>query len=609
MRCCKAKKYGWCKDEKSAYTDSEGSHYCIFHAPKEIKDKFSSNDFNDLVFNKIQEHEEPESACDLSGTVFIWNINFSRFTRKKLPKINFSESKFCGKADFSWLLFSEDVDFRKVIFDHDASFLGVNFGGKADFSWATFNGKAYFYESSFKKESHFFKTEFTKETDFSKSVFEDEIIFLNAKFEEKADFLQTEFSGKTSFHESIFNGKTNFILASFKKYADFMLASFKDEINFLQTDFSVVDFSWSTFHEKTNFSGVTFGGETNVRWVDFEKGVSFSKAIFGSIVSFKGTHFSRESGDAIFADVKFKEMSNKEAFTWVTFHRVANFSNAKFGGEISFSYSTFGGKTYFLGDTFMDDGRLSNLSIKDIVRLENVNLKKVSFLDTDVRKMDFINCTWHRKGLRNILYDEKKLYQNETSQKKEIDDKTISLLGRLKKKYKDYRERIEKVEILYRYLKQKCKEEHNEPGVSVWNYGEKEMYRKGNIYRRYFPLSFSSLYWITSGYGERAIRAGVVLMLLIVTLSFLFSITGIKPFEQTNKKADQVIKLHEAADILNLDNLSNFILCTLQYATFDRHPSFIPATSLGGYVKLAAKIFIPIQATLFALAIRNRLRR
>jgi hypothetical protein len=44
----------------------------------------------------------------------------------------------------------------------------------------------------------------------------------------------------------------------------------------------------------------------------------------------------------------------------------------------------------------------------------------------------------------------------------------------------------------------------------------------------------------------------------------------------------------------------------LQYATFEMRPRYVP---LNDFVKVVIKVLIPLQAALFALAIRNRFRR
>ena len=144
-------------------------------------------------------------------------------------------------------------------------------------------------------------------------------------------------------------------------------------------------------------------------------------------------------------------------------------------------------------------------------------------------------------------------------------------------------------------LKQKYKEEHNEPEVSNWHYGEKEMFRKGSLIGRY--LSLSNLYWFSSGYGERPLRAGIMLVWLIIAISILFGLTGIKPVDGSN-----IIEIKQLTDIWDID----YLVATLQYATFETRPDFIPVNL---FLKIVAKLLIPLQTALFALAVRNRFRR
>ena len=66
---------------------------------------------------------------------------------------------------------------------------------------------------------------------------------------------------------------------------------------------------------------------------------------------------------------------------------------------------------------------------------------------------------------------------------------------------------------------------------------------------------------------------------------------------------DIIIKINEwPSDILKLD----YLKATIEYATFESKPNFIPEN---WFLKIAAKLLIPLQAALFALALRNRFRR
>ncbi|PKN06711.1 MAG: hypothetical protein CVU73_15725 [Deltaproteobacteria bacterium HGW-Deltaproteobacteria-8] len=68
-------------------------------------------------------------------------------------------------------------------------------------------------------------------------------------------------------------------------------------------------------------------------------------------------------------------------------------------------------------------------------------------------------------------------------------------------------------------MKQKAAEKHDQLQVSRWHYREKlmAMKRGGN---GVFEAVLLRLYWATSGFGERAVRAGVWLVVLL-GVSFL----------------------------------------------------------------------------------------
>jgi uncharacterized protein YjbI with pentapeptide repeats len=401
-----------------------------------------------------------------------------------------------------------------------------------------------------------------KSCDLSGTIFEGNISF-SLFHEDKPlppiNFKESKFYGIADFSDATFSGKANFSNTIFISRASFLRAIFNEE----------VDFSNAEFKEEANFSDAIFKGKEATLL-----GINFSSSKFYRKADFYRVKFEE---DADFSNAEFNE---KALFSETLFNKKAIFFMATFNEEARFGKSAFIRplfKKLEEIETFIKEGgNFSGLNIKDKVIFEGLNLKNVSFLDTDLKRVDFINCTWHEKNGRKILYDEIKLFKE--------------------KKDKDFKNKIKKVEILYRKLKQKYKEEHNEPEVSNWHYGEKEMQRKSSLFRRYFPLSFFNLYWLSSGYGERPLRAGIVLILLILIMSALFGLTGLKPNDGC------VIKIKEWNDILN----SDYLKATLQYATFDPKPDFMP---VNGFLKIVAKLLIPLQAALFALAVRNRFRR
>ena len=357
------------------------------------------------------------------------------------------------------------------------------------------------------------------------------------------------------------------------------------------------DLSWTIFegdisfwhYDKTNplpeinFFFATFNGEANFWEVIFSGEANFNNATF--------------SGEAWFSDTTFGEEAD---FFGVTFSGEANFSDATFSKKADFSLAKFNGGAYFRGNgidadrkgVFKKGAKFNRFSVKEKIIFEGVNLEEVSFLDSDLRKADFINCEWPKKDYRwlpsfiayrirpeyrrNVLYDENELFNKRNSKENKIDEGEIKKVG-----------------VLYRMLKQKYVDDHDWPEVSNWHYGEKEMYRKGSRFRRFFPLSISNLYWLFGGYGERPVRAGAWLWVFIVAVAGLMWWLGFAP-----------------ADNLNYESsVGAYFLNALQYVTFYKDPIFKPTSLWGETVALFARVVIPLQAALFVLAVRNRFRR
>ena len=310
-------------------------------------------------------------------------------------------------------------------------------------------------------------------------------------------------------------------------------------INFFEAEFSgEADFSRATFNREAYFWGATFSGKAN-----------FWRATFSGKASFSGATFSGEAG----------------------------FEGATFSGKADFSEATFSEAAWFYSDTFIGEDEdteinLQNLQIKNEIRFEKVNLKRVTFLDTDLMKIDFVNCDWiDEKGREKILYDEKRLSTPANT------------------------DSLKKVESLYRRLKLKCATSQNWPEVSIWHYGEKEMRRK-----RGARFWVTWLYWVSSGYAERPVRAAVWLGGLILGISLLMSFIELKP----SADAPQWI-----CDPSWGTRLLACFLNTLQYATFQKTYFFEPLTPFGSILKTIAQFLIPLQTALFILAVRNKHRR
>lgn len=407
----------------------------------------------------------------------------------------------------------------------------LTYKSRCDFSGTIFDGDIQFLTSNAFPDITFNDAVFNGEAKFDDVVFAGEVLFTN-----------TQFKGNATFWRTIFKGYTNFYSAQFMEGAYFGWANFEN----------LTWFNEATFHKVAAFDNAKINGDLEFVWTVFKGRANFLRATFNEKIRFDGC----------------------------TFHGQASFIQAEFNDKAFFT------KRYFADTgTFVESGLFLNVVITGKVRFEGINCRKLSFLDTDVKQIDFINCEWEQVGGRNVLYDEKNLVNKP-------DEELTS----------DFK----KVEMLYRKLKQKYKEEHDEQEASNWHYGEKEMFRKSNKWRKYLP-SLVTIYWLTSGYGERPVRSLSVLLFFIFAASIISLYAGLSL--PPGLKEVYGIGRHDLQAGLTAKTALPSLMNTLKYVTFQRDPFFKPAGWFGEFVKLVAQVVVPIQAALLAFAVRNRFRR
>jgi uncharacterized protein YjbI with pentapeptide repeats len=355
-----------------------------------------------------------------------------------------------------------------------------------------------------------------------------------------------------------------------------------------------VSFSGIIVKGDVNFKGVAFTGDAKFSLTIFMGNAYFHRAIFNGIADFSNSKFNNEAdfmyarfiGNAYFGGAIFNEgvVFSTKADPWqIEFNRDPNsriilFPRTEhrktFTRMADFRMTQFREKTNFIG-----------CSSNGIIRFEEVDLAHVSFLETNLCEFNFVRCTWQQKFGRNVLYDE--------------------ILSRSQNCTKGF----EKVEDLYRQLKQKYKEEHNEPEVSNWHFGEKEMFRKKRWFRRRNPISLSNLYWASSGYGENPILAGIIILVLFIFVTTGMNFFGLIPFGN-EKSVFGFMEINGFSGSFDWEKFKLLVFNTIQYTLFFKTPFFKPET-INGYIfqTIFTRLLIPIQATLFAFALRNKFRR
>jgi len=363
--------------------------------------------------------------------------------------------------------------------------------------------------------------------------------------------------------KTFFPKKVSFYMTHFSNYALFREAEFKGE---------------------ADFRGAMFKGER----------VSFEKATFNKLVQFNCAEFYQiNDGDPT------------TCFNAAVFHGDAEFRGTEFNSYVTFQAAIFKQTADFHETKFQDRADFLNVEIEKMLRMEKVDLSKLSFLDTDLRKVNFLDCTFPKEKSKipinsrgDILFDEEQL--NDLSKEK-------------------YNSRAEKVEILYRQMKQKAMDEHKMQDCSHWHYNEKEiMWRRTRFFHSPFNWKkpFSQpfnwlvllLYRVSSGFGEEPLLAGLFLLLLYVGAGALLGLTGMEVNTASGQTKEIDLFTAHLGDN-SLRGITELYVSTFEHLTFVKVPQLLPSTMLARFIGALFKVLVPIQAALFGFALRNRFRR
>ncbi len=339
--------------------------------------------------------------------------------------------------------------------------------------------------------------------------------------------------------------------------------------------------------EDYDFREVFFPGRVSFAQHRFKKPVNFSGAGFASWANLRETEFFEE------VDFSYAKFSQAAIFEKAVFSGPVRFENTEISGEADFRGATFGGlaafrhlnepggssppprfTAYFHYVTFGPQGRL---------QFQDLSLAYVSFLGTDMRRLEFHNVRWHLFRGRQTVYDEILLRQKGGPF-------IISLTSWFEHGL-NYEGICARVEQLYRYLKLNYEQAGDQMQAGDFHYGEMEMHRRANPWRRWFPLSWYNLYWVLSGYGEKPLRALGWLLGLLFGLGALLTLLGLTS---------------AAGTPMGLESALIFIL---QQATLI-HPEWArPLTPGGELIGSLSRLLLPAQLALLILALRNSLGR
>lgn len=353
-----------------------------------------------------------------------------------------------------------------------------------------------------------------------------------------------------------------------------------------------------------DFSKAYFNGNVKFDKIIFEKKVLFLGTIFNGEASFKSTHFKS------FVDFGFYKEKIVDNLT--QFKNKATFQWARFYEETFFDHVIFGNSKEGVCEYETD---FSQVNIEKKVEFEDVNIEMMILKDTDLRKVDFIRCKENNLFLRDMFYDEYKMYTDKKIKLWIQPFKQLFYWWKSDFKY----ENLIKTEVLYRKFKQKHKDDHNWAEASKFHYNEKVMvmrrYRnklkfgkgedsnkkndESKVDRFFKWIVYSGkylflwLYWLFSGFNERPLRAFSMLAIIVCLFSFAFF------------PSDELLQSSRWESILlTLDFLPIITVVKIEDIVGKIGNNICMKTLIALF-----QILIAVQLALLLMSIRNKLRR
>ena len=489
------------------------------------------------------------------------------------------------------------VIFKNAIFILLADFSGSSFATEVDFSDATFMLGARFNKVTFKSNSKFSQATFRGDVDFTQSTFQGAVDFSGASFGQLANFSGINFQVPVDFSRVIAAHEVKFSGTSFQSTSNFTLARLTQ-----------ADFSKTTFHNEATFLETTHLKHSNFSNAMFIGIARFSRNTFENSVDFVAASFVM---DAIFLDT--------------TFTAGANFKGAVFSRGADFSYAVLGprggGPTLLPAIADFRDVRFNdpNRALFHHINKNSSQGLKIRLVLSNVEGVRFADIHWYGEGDRKmVLQDELDI----TMSLKIEEGTSVSSEESMKEIPKSPPPSYEQIAITYRQLINNFEKVRAFDLTEDCWYGVREMKRLNPYYfvmsRQLLPyykrchwlrwlgerLSFLYLYKKISGYGCSHQRAFMVLFVVIFVFAVVYPVIGLDEISDSRRAAH--VGLSSIPEMTRAYGAG--WLHSLEVATFQRSPVYVPSNHLGRLAEIVETIMVPIQASLLLLARRRRFR-
>lgn len=249
-----------------------------------------------------------------------------------------SEIGFWQAGNSKYSLYSGKTLFNKLI-----SFRETQFSGEADFIKAQFLGVVSFYTAQFSGKSSFYNAQFSEAAGFNKAQFSGEAGFNQTQFNGLADFSQAQFNG-VSFHLTTFGAETNFRYVRIYGALELEESNFEGNVDLRNSTIRKLLLKESSLVNSIDvpfdFRDATIT-EAYFEELQFTQKINFSDVVFGL----------NEDVDFV-GPLQLDNQSPATVFRTVTFLSDANFTRAKFYGDVAFEIVNFEARANFTNAEF-----------------------------------------------------------------------------------------------------------------------------------------------------------------------------------------------------------------------------------------------------------------
>ncbi|MGH3876150.1 MAG: pentapeptide repeat-containing protein [Actinophytocola sp.] len=372
----------------------------------------------------------------------------------------------------------------------------------------------------------------------------DRTVFGNASFE------HARFLGVVQFDNIVFGGRAVFDHARFDEQARFIGADFRAEARFHDT----------TFAGTIQFDNIRAGV------LEFVNARCEKRAWFGPLVA----------DELIVARVRCAAITEIDVRVERLNGRFARYEEGVViradGGDIFAEQARFGGSSLISGTGALP--RLRSLRATDVSNLEvaDVDLRWCAF--AGAHRLDQLRlsgrCPFGRpprggRTRRRTIAEESAWREWPTDRPGHWEIESVD---------------PERMANVYRSLRKAFEDSKNEAGAGDFYYGEMEMRRHSTDSPR-AERAILWVYWLLSGYGQRAARALAALVVLIVTVGTLLAVWG-QPVAEAAQIAVGAVVLREPGAEL---------------------------TEAGQWTVMVARVLGPVLLALAILAVRARVKR